>query len=995
MCESSGCFWVGKCCGGRNIGGVMAKKQQNKTQDLPLQFAQQLSEIVNTEWNNGEFLKKVTPITQELLKFWFTSSFSDNRIVNFHQGQRQAILNTIYCHEVLKVKNPLELYQSSSMGLLDNEGLQNVLLEEKNLYPKYCIKMATGTGKTWVLNALLIWQMLNAKNQIDNEVIYTKNFLLVAPGVIVYERLLDTLLGKEQPDGKRDFLTSDLRRHQELFIPARFRDTVFAFIQNNVVKKEEIGHKITGDGIIAVTNWHQMKDEKKDIEQEEADAISDPSKCINEILPIKPGADNGHALEAIDNSYLKEDKLEFLSNLPNLCVFNDEAHHLYGLSKKEADLEWQKSIYKLATSKENNFIQIDFTATPYHNSTSANRYRASKQGRKTQPVKDYFPHIIVDFDLKKAINNGLVKIIGIDKRNEWASISNEDLDFKSVRDNGQVIALSQGQRAMLKAGLTKLKILEEEFVKFDANKHPKMLVMCEDTTVSPFIVDFLRQEGLEESDILQIDSDKKGEVSEKEWEKIKQKLFNIDKMSSPKVIVSVLMLREGFDVNNICVIVPLRSAQSSVLLEQTVGRGLRLMWREPVFADIHRENLDKLKRHEMPDNRLDILSIIEHPAFMQFYDELESGLVVEEREEPKRDKILGNIITVALKEDYKKYDLFFPQILKEQEELVKQEILDVSRLLPFEGYSIAQLKQFVSNRTAEQFYTQDLVTETRFGKYQVSADLFSASSYNDFLTKIIGFITQNVVGRTKYPVMSINRVVLLRMLDEYIRHTLFGTEFNPTEGNNWRILMLVEKGIIQHIMIQISQIIYDMQNNVSKEDAIVVKHWFSSVPGIKMRENFSLDIQKSIYAKTAYPSNKGEFEKKFLEYADKDSEVERLLKIDPNYHLFVALRYVSTEGYLRSYFPDFIVKIDGDIFLVETKAEKDTDNTNVRQKEKSALSWCKQVNSLKPEDRMNSEWHYVVLSDQSFFQEKETGATLKQILLSQELTRNKVENSLF
>ena len=65
-----------------------------------------------------------------------------------------------------------------------------------------------------------------------------------------------------------------------------------------------------------------------------------------------------------------------------------------------------------------------------------------------------------------------------------------------------------------------------------------------------------------------------------EWGELKQKLFNVDKLENPKVIISVLMLREGFDVSNICVIVPLRSSQASILLEQTIGRGLRLMWRE-------------------------------------------------------------------------------------------------------------------------------------------------------------------------------------------------------------------------------------------------------------------------------------------------------------------------------------------------------------------------------------------------------------------------------
>ena len=60
----------------------------------------------------------------------------------------------------------------------------------------------------------------------------------------------------------------------------------------------------------------------------------------------------------------------------------------------------------------------------------------------------------------------------------------------------------------------------------------------------------------------------------------------MDRHEKPRVIVSVLMLREGFDVNNICVIVPLRSSQAQILLEQTIGRGLRLMWRDAEYNDL-------------------------------------------------------------------------------------------------------------------------------------------------------------------------------------------------------------------------------------------------------------------------------------------------------------------------------------------------------------------------------------------------------------------------
>lgn len=59
----------------------------------------------------------------------------------------------------------------------------------------YAVKMATGTGKTWVMHALLIWQYLNASDNL-NKNNYSKNFLLVAPGLIVYNILLDAFLGK-------------------------------------------------------------------------------------------------------------------------------------------------------------------------------------------------------------------------------------------------------------------------------------------------------------------------------------------------------------------------------------------------------------------------------------------------------------------------------------------------------------------------------------------------------------------------------------------------------------------------------------------------------------------------------------------------------------------------------------------------------------------------------------------------------------------------------
>ena len=147
-----------------------------------------------------------------------------------------------------------------------------------------------------------------------------------------------------------------------------------------------------------------------------------------------------------------------------------------------------------------------------------------------------------------------------DKRKEITELVN--LDYSAVRDdNRKVLGLSEGQKLMLRAGLRKLNILEEHFTEFTkdssgkSNKYPKMLVVCEDTSVSPFVEGFLRSEGLSAEDVTRVDSNRSGEIPKAEWAVVKQKLFNVDKYAQPRVIVSVLMLREGFDVSNICVIV--------------------------------------------------------------------------------------------------------------------------------------------------------------------------------------------------------------------------------------------------------------------------------------------------------------------------------------------------------------------------------------------------------------------------------------------------------
>ena len=958
------------------------------TRNIPLKFAKVLSERVNNEWETGKFISKVTPVTAELLQYWFKSPYTEMREFNFNKGQKQAILNTIYVHEVLKTQSVFDMYEEVAPELLGQMDF-SILKQSKYDIPKYAIKMATGTGKTWVMHALLIWQYLNAKYVDSKSGRYSKHFLIIAPGLIVYNRLLDAYAGKEEVRaGERTFETSDFERFKKLFIPPSYEDIILGFIQGSLVKKDEIGSKVTGEGLIAITNWHLFLGGEK--EETEENPLETPSQIVKDILPITPGKTAGHALSELDRQYFSGKEIEYLANLPDLCVFNDEAHHIHE-NKYYGEVEevnWQKSLNTISSNKGKKFIQIDFSATPY---------TVSGSGRRR--VHHFFPHIVVDFDLPTAIREGYVKTIVIDKRKEIATTT---LDFKAIRDGRKVIGLSEGQKLMIRAGLKKLKILEEQFSKFDSSKHPKMFIMCEDTQVSPYVIKFLESEGLSSDDLMKIDSNKKGDVTEKEWGEIKQKLFNIDKYEKPKIIVSVLMLREGFDVNNICVIVPLRASSAPILLEQTVGRGLRLMWKGKEFESLKEENRKRLLvEKKPPENYLDILSIVEHPQFMDFYDNLTSeGLIGITEEDPTdRKGVLGDIIKVGLKENYQEFDMYWPLIVADKEETLRPLDFNINKLRPITGFTLEQLRKIIP-KEGERFFSEELMVKTRFGEYKVTGNLFTAKSYNEFLMKMVNAVTSVIsrVGKRKtkpFPIMQINNADLARLIDEYVRHRLFNTEFNPMEGNNWRVLLLYKEGITQHIAREISEVIYNLQNNVDVSEAKVEKKYFSEISELKMRENYSLPIAKTIYERLPYPSNKGEFEKNFMAYADGDYTVESLLKIVEYQHIFATIMYVRTDGLLAMYHPDFIIKTADKVYIVETKATKDLRDLNVKQKQIAVLDWMQKINTLKPEDRMNRKWEYALLGEATFYGLKNNGANIKEILEYALVTESKVKGTLF
>ena len=941
---------------------ALAKGLTQKTNEL----------CISLEHGEAEILDLVTPTTADLLKWWFGEDMVTARIgLNFHEGQKQAILNTIVAHEVLSTDRERwslsDLYQATSPdALLVGKRLEEVS-QAKHAHPKYCMKMATGTGKTWVLQALMIWQLLNKTHALEEGIDdprFTRQFMIVAPGLIVYERLLDAFCGKliSGGNGARDFSKSDVVQFADLFIPEAYRDILFGFVRGNVCSKADIGLKATGNGMIAITNWHLLAE--GDDAADEVDAIGapgaevNPKQVVTGVLPLTPGRATGNSLEVLDRRYARGNVLEFLTQLPELMVFNDEAHHIHDFKREgeTTEVEWQKSLSRIAASKGRRFVQVDFSATPYND-----------VGTGKNKKKVYFPHIIIDFDLKRAMKIGLVKSLVLDRRKEIGALQ---LEFKAERDESGNPALSEGQRVMLRAGLAKLRKLEKDFAGIDPGRHPKMLVVCEDTTVSPLVAEFLiSQEGLHEDEVMTIDSGKKAELGEKDWAPVRERLFNVDRHSTPKVVVSVLMLREGFDVNNICVIVPLRSSQAQILLEQTIGRGLRLMWRDPEYADVKRENRERINAGQEPGSLLDVLSIVEHPAFQSFYDDLIAEGLVGETGDDGEGSATGDVIPAELREDFQKYDFGIPFILHEADEFSDHAGLDVSELPPFSSVDLAQLKSMIGK--GDTFISHDLQSATLFGDYRVDGAVMKVSGYNDYLTRLTRRIGQalseplskgnKIAHHVAKPYMQVNTAELTGWLDDYIWSRLFTNTFNPQEDENWRLLLL--QPVVDHITKVFAVSLLESEEKYVSGDTEVYLRYLSEVPKLMMRESTSIDVSKCIYTRLGWPSRNGGLERTLIEWAQSDTQIQAFCKISENRHTFARLRYVKEDGLPAFYSPDFLVRTETAVYLVETKSQDQVSHPNVQRKRKAALAWCNRINTLTVEQRQSPPWHYVLLGE--------------------------------
>lgn len=240
------------------------------------------------------------------------------------------------------------------------------------------------------------------------------------------------------------------------------------------------------------------------------------------------------------SEYLGQSYFDFLAAQKDLVVIMDESHH-YRADKGMTAINELKPV-----------LGLELTATPQVES-----------GTKT--IK--FKNVVYEYPLSSAIRDGYAKIPYALTRRDISdyNLSSDDMD-----------------KMMLEDGISNHERVKERLKDYAINNgvkpvKPFVLVVCQNTQHAEKVLSYITSDdffdGKYKNKTIIIHSNQKGS----EREENVQKLLEVEKFDNPvEIVVHVNILKEGWDVNNLYTIIPLRTAASQTLREQTIGRGLRL-----------------------------------------------------------------------------------------------------------------------------------------------------------------------------------------------------------------------------------------------------------------------------------------------------------------------------------------------------------------------------------------------------------------------------------
>jgi len=820
-----------------------------------------------------------TNTSKSLLNWWFNRRHllpqADGTMAEFQYyfAQREALETVIYLYDVVGVQDKYDLMRFDSSGAVSSG-----MFDES--WRRFVIKMATGSGKTKVLSLVLAWSFYHKLYEPESEL--ARNFLVITPNIIVLDRIYrdfqglriffeDPVIPDNGVDGRnwRDDFQLTLHRQDEVRIT---RPT----------------------GNIFLTNIHRV------YAGNDIPASPDDEDTMEYFLGKKP---TGATTDS------KVDLGTIVRDIDELMVLNDEAHHIH-----DPRMAWFKSIEDIHNRLKQKgtalCLQVDVTATPKHNNGAI------------------FVQTVVDYPLVEAISQNVVKHPVL-----------PDAASRAKLVERQSAKYTEKYADYIHLGVIEWRKAYAEHEKLD--KKAILFVMTDDTRNCDDVAEYLEGHYPDLKDaVLVIHTKSNGEISEArsgkkkaELELLRKQANEIDSLDSPyKAIISVMVLKEGWDVRNVTTIVGLRaySSKSNILPEQTLGRGLRKMY---------------------PGGLEEYVSVVGTDAFMDFVESIQAEGVVLERKPMGEGTKPKTPLVVEIDKENEKKDLdaldisipvLTPRIYREYKNLAA---LDEGAL----GQQRVAYLQFTEEEQREIVFkdiTTGEVTHTTF------LDTAGIADYRS----VIGYFAQTIMKDLR---LVSGYDVLYGKVKAFVQEQLFDHPVELESPNTLRNLseLAATKTVIGTFKKAINALTIQDRGDAEIRDTIKLRQTRPFV----VKDQGYLVPKKSVFNRII---GDGRFELLFAGFLEDCRDVVSYAK---NYlAVHFKLDYVNADGDISNYYPDFVVKLaEKRIVIVETKGREDLD---VPLKMERLQQWCEDVNRVQSE----VEYDLVYVDQESFEKYKPT-----------------------
>ena len=837
------------------------------------------------EFRDGGYVG-ATDTSKSLLNWWFNTPHllpkADGTMAEFQYyfAQREALETIIYLYDVVGVKDKHDLMRFDASGLVSGGMFYET-------WRRFVVKMATGSGKTKVLSLALAWSFYHKLYEPESEL--ARNFLVITPNIIVLDRIYKDF------QGLRIFLKDDPVLPDNGVDGRNWRDD----FQLTLHVQDEV-HITRPTGNIFLTNIHRV------YSGDDIPPSPDDEDMRDYFLGKRP---TGATTDS------KVDLGMIVRDIDELMVLNDEAHHIH-----DPRMAWFKSIEDIHNRLKQKgaalSMQVDTTATPRHDNGAI------------------FVQTVADYPLVEAISQNVVKHPVV-----------PDAASQAKMVPRQSAKYTEKYADYIHLGVIEWRKAYAEHEKM--GKKAILFVMTDDTRNCDDVAEYLEGHYPDLKDaVLVIHTKNNGEISESasgkdknELEKLRKQANEIDGMDSPyKAIVSVMMLKEGWDVRNVTTIVGLRAyaAQSNILPEQTLGRGLRKMY---------------------PDDVEEYVSVVGTNAFMDFVESIQAEGVVLERKAMGEGTGPKTPLVVEVDKENEKKDIasldieipvLSPRVYREYKSLGD---LDIAAM----GHQRLLYLQF-SEEEQREIVFKDITTGEI--SHTTILDTVGVADYRS----VIGYFAQSIMKGLR---LVSGYDVLYGKVKAFVQEELFDRPVKLEDSNTLRNLseLAATKTLIETFKKAINAMTVRDKGDAEIRDTIKLRQ---TRPFVAKDQGYIVP-KKSVFNRIIGDSH---LELQFANFLEGCSDVISYAK---NYFaVHFKLDYVNTDGDISNYYPDFMVKLsDKRIVIVETKGQEDLD---VPLKMARLRQWCEDINRVQTD----VEYDFVYVDEESF--EKYKPTSFRQLL---------------